>query len=583
MAETAADILVENIIDWGVDTVFGLPGDGINGIMEALRTRQDKVRFIQVRHEESAAFMACAYAKYTGKLGCCLATSGPGGIHLLNGLYDAKLDQAPVLAITGQTYSDLKGSNFQQEVNMARLFDDVAVYNQEVINPNQIDMLADEACRHALNHRGVSHITFPVDYQEYELSRKRTMHKVEGSTGDYWSRPRACPGENELKAAAEVLNQARKPVILVGQGARGATAAIIEIAEKLGAPIVKALLGKEVVPDDHPLCTGGLGLLGTTPSVEAMEECDTLLIIGSSFPYMEYLPKPGKAKGVQIDDKPDRIGLRFPIDVGLVGDAKATTEALSRFITRNDNRSFLQRAQKGMEEWWELMNSQASRDDVPIKPQRVAWELSRLASDDAIISTDSGTITTWIARHFKMRGTQKFSCSGNLATMAPGLPYAIAAKLAFPERQSIAFVGDGGFTMLMGEFLTAVKYTLPIVVIIIKNNTLGQIKWEQIVFLGNPEYGCELHNPSFAKYADACGGLGWTVEKPEEIGPTLERALSSNRPSLIEVVVDPYEPPMPPKVSVKQALHFAEALIKGQPKGKKIALTLFRDKLDELL
>lgn len=583
MAETAADILVENIIDWGIDTVFGLPGDGINGIMEALRTRQDRVRFIQVRHEESAAFMACAYAKYTGKLGCCLATSGPGGIHLLNGLYDAKLDQAPVLAITGQIYSDLKGSNFQQEVNMARLFDDVAIYNQEVINPNQIDMLADEACRHALNHRGVSHITFPVDYQEYELSRKRTMHKVEGSTGDYWSRPRACPSEGELKAAAEILNQAEKPIILVGQGARGATTPVIEIAEKLGAPIVKALLGKEVVSDDHPLCTGGLGLLGTTPSVEAMEECDTLLIIGSSFPYMEYLPKPGKAKGVQIDDKPDRIGLRFPIDVGLVGDAKTTAEALLRFIKRNENRRFLEKAQKGMEEWWELMNGQASRDDVPIKPQRVAWELSQLASDDAIISTDSGTITTWIARHFKMRGTQKFSCSGNLATMAPGLPYAIAAKLAFPQRQSIAFVGDGGFTMLMGEFLTAVKYNLPIVVIVIKNNTLGQIKWEQIVFLGNPEYGCELHNPSFAKYADACGGLGWTVEKPEEIRSTLEYALSSNKPSLVEVVVDPYEPPMPPKVSVKQALHFAEALIKGQPNGKKIALTLFRDKLNELL
>ena len=583
MAKTAADILVENIIDWGVDIVFGMPGDGINGIMEALRTRQDKVRFIQVRHEESAAFMACAYAKYTGKLGCCLATSGPGGIHLLNGLYDAKLDQAPVLAITGQTYSDLKGSNFQQEVNMARLFDDVAVYNQEVINPNQIDMLTDEACRHALNHRAVSHITFPVDYQEYELSRKRTMHKVDGSTGDYWSRPRACPSESELKAAAEILNQAKNPIVLVGQGAKGAGAEVIDIASKLGAPIVKALLGKEVVPDDHPLCTGGLGLLGTTPSVEAMEEADTLLIIGSSFPYMEYLPKPDKAKGVQIDDKADRIGLRFPVDVGLVGDARTTAHALSRFINRNEDRRFLVKAQRGMKEWWELMETQASRDDVPIKPQRVAWELSQLASDDAIISTDSGTITTWIARHFKMHGTQKFSCSGNLATMAPGLPYSIAAKLAFPERQSIAFVGDGGFAMLMAEFLTAVKYNLPILVIVIKNNTLGQIKWEQIVFLGNPEYGCELHNPSFAKYADACGGLGWTVEKPEDIRPVLQQALSSNRPSLVEVVVDPFEPPMPPKVTAKQALHFAEALIKGQPKGKKIALTLFRDKLDELI
>src|SRR5687767_10414429 len=352
MAETAADILIESILDWGVDTVFGLPGDGINGIMEALRTRQDRVRFIQVRHEEAAAFMACAYAKYTGRLGCCLATSGPGGIHLLNGLYDAKLDQAPVLALTGQTYSDLKGSNFQQEVNMARLFDDVAVYNQEVINPNQIEMLADEACRHALNNRGVSHITFPVDYQEHELSRKRTMHKVDGSTTSRWTPPHACPPKEELRRAAAVLNEAKRPVVLVGQGARGAGLEVIEIAEKLGAPIVKALLGKEVVPDDHPLCTGGLGLLGTTPSVEAMEDCDRLLIIGSSFPYMEYLPNPKEAKGVQIDDKPDRIGLRFPVEVGLVGDAKTTTAALSRFITPNENRRFLEKAQKGMRDWW---------------------------------------------------------------------------------------------------------------------------------------------------------------------------------------------------------------------------------------
>src|SRR5437763_2215815 len=314
MATTAADVLIERITAWGVDTVFGLPGDGINGIMEALRTRQDQVRFIQVRHEEAAAFMACAYAKYTGRLGCCLATSGPGGIHLLNGLYDAKMDQAPVLAITGQTYSDLKGSNFQQEVNMVALFDDVAVYNQEVINPNQVEMLANEACRHALNHRGVAHITFPVDYQEKEPSGKGSMHKVEGATTSRWSPPIIIPPEDELRMAAFLLNEAKRPVILVGQGARGATDEVIEIAEKLGAPIVKALLGKQVVPDDHPLTTGGLGLLGTTPSQEAMEECDALLIIGSSFPYMEFLPKHDQARGVQIDDKPDRIGLRYPVE-----------------------------------------------------------------------------------------------------------------------------------------------------------------------------------------------------------------------------------------------------------------------------
>ena len=583
MAKTAADILIENVIDWGVDTVFGLPGDGINGIMEALRTRQDKIRFIQVRHEEAAAFMACAYAKYTGKLGCCLATSGPGGIHLLNGLYDAKLDQAPVLALTGQTYSDLQGSNFQQEVNMVKLFDDVSVYNQEVINPNQIEMLVDEACRHALNRRGVSHITFPVDYQEFEPNGKRSMHKRDGSTTSRWNPPIVVPPDEQIRAAAAILNENEKPVILVGQGALKAGAEVIELAEKLGAPIVKALLGKAVVPDDHPLTTGGIGLLGTTPSVEAMETCETLVIIGSSFPYMEYLPKPGQAKCVQIDDKADRIGLRYPADVGLVGDTKATLAVLNRYVEPKEDRELLEKAQEGMKEWWELMREQSTREDVPIKPQRVAWELSELAAHDAIISTDSGTITLWIARHFMMKGDQKFSCSGTLATMAPALPYAIAAKIAFPERQSIAFIGDGGFSMLMAEFLTAVKYQLPIVVVIIKNNVLGQIKWEQIVFLGNPQYGVELHNPSFAKYADICGGVGFSVEQPAQIKPALREAMVCGKPAIVEVAVDPYEPPMPPKVSLKQAAHFAKALVKGQPKGDKIALTLFRDKMHELI
>ncbi len=582
MADTAADILVEGLIDWGIDMVFGLPGDGINGIMEALRTRQEQVRFIQVRHEEAAAFMACAYAKYTGKLGCCLATSGPGGIHLLNGLYDAKLDQAPVIAITGQTFSDLKGSNFQQEVNMVALFADVTVYNQEVINPNQVPMLVNEACRHALNHRGVAHITFPVDYQDVKPSGKATMHKVAGHTTSHWSPSLTVPPEAELRLAASILNEAKKPVMLVGQGALGATDEVIELAEKLGAPIVKALLGKAVVPDDHPLTTGGIGLLGTTPSQEAMEQADALLMIGTSFPYMEFLPKPGQAKGVQIDDKADRIGLRYPVEVGLVGDAKPSTAALSRLIERKEERSFLEQAQAGMTEWRELMRTRAMRDDTPIKPQRVAAELSELLADDAIISTDSGTITVWAARYIDLRGTQKFSCSGTLATMAPALPYSIAAKLAYPERQSIAFAGDGGFAMLMMEFLTAVKYQLPIVVVIIKNNVLGQIKWEQIVFLGNPEYGCDLHNPNFAKYAEACGGLGWTVEKPEELRPALAAALASGQPSIVEVVVDPFEPPMPPKVSLKQTVAFADPPVQQQPSGGQLALTLSRHKLNEL-
>lgn len=582
MADTAAEVLIETIIEWGVDTVFGLPGDGINGLMEALRVRQEQIKFIQVRHEEAAAFMACAYAKYTGKLGCCLATSGPGGIHLLNGLYDAKMDQAPVLAITGQTFSDLKGSNFQQEVNMTQLFSDVAVYNQEVINPNQIQMLANEACRHALNHRGVAHITFPVDYQDVKVTKKTTLHKVAGSTNSQWSQPISTPPPGELLRAAQILNDAKKPVILVGRGALKAGAEVAALAEKLGAPIVKALLGKAVLPDDHPLTIGGLGLLGTTPSQNAMENCDVLLMVGTSFPYMEFLPKPGEAIGIQIDDKADRIGLRYPIEVGLVGDAQPTVAALSALVERKEDRTFLEKAQGEMKDWWELMDTRAMRDETPIKPQRVAHELSKLADDDAIISGDSGTNTTWVARHFKIRGTQQFSCSGTLATMAPGLPYSIAAAVAFPERQSIAFVGDGGFTMLMGEFVTAVKYKLPITVVIIKNNTLGQIKWEQIVFLGNPEYGCELENIDFAKFAEACGGLGFTVEKPEDIAPTLEKALASGRPAIVEVYVDQFEPPMPPKISVDQAAKFAIALAKGQPSGVKIATTIFRDKLNEL-
>jgi pyruvate dehydrogenase (quinone) len=583
MANNGSDVLVETMMAWGVDTVFGLPGDGINGVMEALRVRRDAIRFIQVRHEEAAAFMACAYAKYTGRLGCCLATSGPGGIHLLNGLYDAKLDGAPVLAITGQTYSDLQGSHYQQEINMTLLYQDVAVYDQEVINPNQVEMLVNEACRRALNDRGVAHITFPVDYQEAEPNGKVSMHKRRHFTSSQWSPPFIVPHDEQLAQAARILNRASRPVMLVGQGALGATDEVLAVADRIGAPIVKALLGKGVVPDEHPLTTGGIGLLGTAPSVDAMEGCDALLIVGSSFPYMEYLPDPARAPGVQIDVRADRIGLRYPVEVGLVGSAKPTLHALLPHLSRNKDRSFLKEAQKGMRDWWALMDKRARRNDTPIKPERVAWELSELLDDNAIISTDSGTVTTWIARQLRMKRNQQFSCSGTLATMAPGLPYAIAAKLAYPDRQSVAFVGDGAFTMLMGEFLTAVKYELPIVVVIVKNNVLGQIKWEQVVFLGNPEYGVELQNPDFAMYAEACGGVGFTVDRPKDIRPALHRALRSTKPAIVEVLVDPNEPPMPPKVTAEQALHFGKALLRGQPEGGRIALTLFRDKVHEVL
>ncbi|WP_438025267.1 thiamine pyrophosphate-dependent enzyme [Sorangium sp. So ce233] len=583
MAETAAEVLIDRLIAWGVDTVFGLPGDGINGIMEALRTRQEKIRFIQVRHEEAAAFMACGYAKFTGRLGVCLATSGPGAIHLLNGLYDAKMDGAPVLAVTGQTYHDLLGSQYQQEVDLLSLFKDVAVYNQMLVGASQMRMLVDAACRAALAREGVAHITLPVDLQEQKTSADEPSDKkVEGHTSAVWTPPIRVPAAELIGKAAELLNRGKKTVILAGRGALGAGDLLEELADRRAAPIIKALLGKAVVSDESPFTTGGLGLLGTRPSEMAMEECDTLLMVGTSFPYLEYYPRAGQAAAVQIDRDPARIGLRYPVDVGLAGDARETLQALLPLLARRDDRSFLEFAQIRMREWWELMRDRESRPDVPLKPQVVAAALNAFLTDDAIITTDSGTITTWAARSIRLRRGQQFSCSGNLATMAPGLPYAIAAQAAYPGRQVVAFVGDGGLTMLMGELATAVKHRLPVRVIVIKNNTLGQIKWEQMVFLGNPEYGCELHPIDFVKVAEACGASGFRCERPEEVQGALGAAFQADGPALVEAVVDPFEAPMPPMVKLKQALHMTESLARGQPNRGRIALTLFRNKVRDL-
>ena len=583
MSQTTSDILVERLIDWGVKVVFGLPGDGINGIMEALRTRQEQVSFVQVRHEEAAAFMATGYAKYTGRLGVCLATSGPGAIHLLNGLYDAKLDGAPVVAITGQTYHDLIGTRYQQEVDLLALFKDVAVYNQQILGAGHAQALVDAGCRAALSERGVAHITCPVDIQEQPLGDdEKSKKKVEGHTSSAWRPPIVVPLADDLRAAADVLNAGSKTVILAGQGALGAGDALEQLAERMAAPIVKPLLGKATVPDDSPYTTGGIGLLGTAPSEEAMEQADTLLMVGTSFPYMEYYPKHERCRGVQIDRDATRIGLRFPVDVGLCGDAGATLQVLLPLIARRSDRSFLERAQAGMQEWRELMHARTHRDDVPLKPQVVADTLNDLLPDTAIVSTDSGTITTWVARHIQMKRGQMFSCSGNLATMAPGLPYAIAAKIAYPDRASVAFVGDGGFTMLMGEFATAVKYRLPIKVVIVKNNVLGMIKWEQMVFLGNPEYGVSLEPIDFVRFAEACGGIGFRCEKPDEVRGALEAMMLADGPALCEAVVDPFEPPLPARIKASQALHMAEALARGEPNRGRIALTLFRDKVTDL-
>lgn len=584
MAKTAAEILVETIHDWGVEVIFGIPGDGINGIMEALRVHKDKIRFIQVRHEESAAFMACAYAKYTGKLGVCLATSGPGGIHLLNGLYDAKLDKKPVLAITGLHFHDLIGTQAQQDVELDKLFMDVSVFNQRIMSPTHVEPIADLACRTALSYRGVAHITIPTDVQELTTSNdERSKRNRPHHTSDAFSRSAQLPSQIDLQRAAEILNNGKKIAILAGQGALGAGDALEETADKLGAPIIKALLGKAVVADDSPFTTGGIGLLGTKPSQEALEECDTLLIVGSSFPYIEFMPQPGQARGIQIELDPMRIGLRYPIEVGLVGDSFSTLKALLPLLRVNHNRAFLEKAQRGMKDWWQVMDAQAARTDLPMKPQVVAAELSKRLSDTAIVSSDSGTNTTWWARHIRAKRGQMHSCSGTLASMAPGLPYAIAAQIAYPDRECIAFVGDGGLSMLMAEFATAVKYSLPIKVVVIKNNTLGQIKWEQMVFLGNPEYGCELQPIDFVKVAEACGGRGFRIEDPKNCGAILDQALSHQGPVIIEALVDPYEPPTPPKVTVEQAGHFAESLARGEPNRSKIALTVLEDKVKEMV
>jgi pyruvate dehydrogenase (quinone)/pyruvate oxidase len=582
MADTASDILVDVLRDWGVEVIFGLPGDGINGVIEALRKRQDEIRFVQVRHEEAAAFMACAYAKYTGRLGVCLATSGPGGIHLLNGLYDAKMDGQPVLALTGHHYSDLIDTFQQQDLDLDRVFEDVAVYNTRVMSAAHVENVAHLACRAALSYRGVAHINFPVDLQEMEV-KERSKSNLPHHESSARARRAGLPSKDDLARAAEILNAGKKVVILAGRGALGAGDELERAAELLGAPIVKALLGKAVVPDDCPYTTGGIGLLGTKPSQEALEDCDTLLLVGTSFPYVEFLPKPGDARGVQIDLDPLRIGLRYPVEVGLVGDARETLAELLPLLERNEHRGFLEKAQENMRDWRQLMSEQASRTDRPMKPQVAAWELGQRLSGDAIVSSDSGTISTWFARHIPVKKGQMHSLSGTLASMANGLPYAIAAQIAYPDRQCIAFVGDGGFTMLMGEFATAVKYQLPIKVVVIKNNTLGQIKWEQMVFLGNPEYVCDLQPIDFAAYARACGGTGFTVEDPAECGPVMQEALETPGPVLVEAVVDPFEPPMPPKVNVKQAAHFAEALAKGEPNKSKIALTVLADKVKEMV
>jgi len=585
------DIVAEALIDWKVDVVFGIPGDSINGFIEALRVRKDKIKFVLVRHEESAALMACGYAKYTGKLGVCTATAGPGAIHLLNGLYDAKADNTPLIVITGGTSTDLMNSSFQQDVNLLHLFSDVSVYNSMIGSPQQAEMAVDIACRTAHVRKGVSHLNIPTDVQERKLEGHYSRHKVPGHTSDIFVPPTSAD-RKLIEKTAEILNNGKKIVILVGQGALHASDEVIAAAEKLNAPIIKAMLGKAVIPDDHPYSLGGIGLLGTEPSSDAMSETDTLFMVGTSFPYIEYLPKPGQAIGIQIDIKPEKIGLRYPVRIGLIGDSKQVLSDLipllhDRRTGGNDNDpsiQFLKSKQDAMKKWNDLLNEQSSRDNEPIKPQVIAAAVSDVLDDNAIISVDSGTNTCWAARFLKIKNGMKFSGSGSLATMGCAVPYAIAAKIAYPERQSIAFVGDGGFTMLMSEFATAVQYHLPIKVIIMNNKILGMIRWEQIAFLGNPEYGVEFSPIDFVKFAEACGGKGFSIKKIEEIKPVIHEAMMENQvPVIVDAHVDPFEAPLPPKISMEFVRNIAKSFTKGQPHAREIGITLSIDQLHEKL
>lgn len=557
----AADILVETLIAWNVKVVFGLPGDGINGVMEALRTRQDKISFVQVRHEESAAFMACAYAKWTGKLGVCLATSGPGGTHLLTGLYDAKLDQAPVLAITGMQFHDLIETFTQQDVDLTRAFEDVAVFNAHVSDAAHMENLASLACRSALAERGVAHLSIASDRQEEDLSQAaRSKRNRPAHTPNQWFEGSKLPDPAQIERAAGILEEASKVAILAGRGALDARRELERTADLLAAPVAKALLGKAVLPDDHPHTTGGIGILGTTPSQQALAECDALLIVGSTFPYIEYYPKPGSASGVQIDRNAQRIGLRYPVEAGLVGDAAETLRLLNGKLSRKSDRRFLEQAQQRMKHWRDMMATAETKSDTPIKPEVVVAEFGRRIPQNAVLTTDSGQNTEMAARHINLRDGQAFGVSGALASMACGLPYAIAAGVAFPDRPVVAVVGDGGLAMQLGEFSTAVRLGLDLKILVLKNNMLNQIAWEQMMFLGNPQFGCELQPIDFALAAEAMGGIGYAVSRAEEIRDVLDEAFSTRGPVIIEAVVDAYEPMMPPQMPSDYARNFKKAL-----------------------
>jgi pyruvate dehydrogenase (quinone) len=589
--QTVGDFLLERLRSWGIDKVFGYPGDGINGLLASWGKADNNPKFVQARHEEMAAFEAVGYAKFTGKVGVCAATSGPGAIHLLNGLYDAKLDHVPVVAIVGQTNRSAMGGSYQQEVDLITLFKDVASdYLQMVTVPQQLPNVIDRAIRVAIARQSVTAVIIPADVQELEYEPPTHAFKmVPSSLGIEW--PQISPDSEGIRRAADVLNAGKKVAILAGQGARGARAELEEVADLLGAGVAKPLLGKDVLSDELPYVTGSIGLLGTRPSYELMMNCDTLLTVGSSFPYTQFLPGLGQAKAVQIDIDPSLIGMRYPYEVNLVGDAAATLRALIPLLTRKTDRSWREGIEKGVADWWKAMDAEAMVEADPINPMRLFHELSLRLPDNAIVAADSGSAANWYARQLKFRGHVRGSLSGNLATMGPGVPYGIGAKFGNPDRPVIVFEGDGAMQMNgMAELVTIKHYWQEwsdprLIVAVLHNNDLNQVTWEMRAMGGAPKFveSQRLPDVSYAACAESLGMLAITVEKPDELGLAWDEALAADRPTLLDVMTDPDVPPIPPHVTFEQAKKTAEALIKGDPDRRGIVKEGLRAKVQELL
>jgi len=593
MGRTAADTVVDRLAEAGIGHVFGYPGDGVNGILGALRRNQERVRFLQVRHEEMAAFMACAQAKFTGDVGVCVATSGPGAVHLLNGLYDAKLDHQPVVAIVGQTFATAMGGDQQQEIDLLSLYKDVAAaYVQQVTTPAAVRHCIDRAISIARAERTVTAVIVPADVQDMDAvdMQKQAIKSIH--TEPVRTRPRVVPADEDLRAAADVLNGGRKVAILVGAGAQDAADDVLAVADTLGAGIAKALLGKAVIPDDVPFCTGAIGLLGTRPSWELMQGCDTLLMIGTSFPYANFLPPNRQARAVQIDIAARKLSLRYPVEVALVGDARDTLRELLPLLRRQEDRSWRQDVERSVEEWWRLMDEQGQPRDQNgrVRPQPLFAAISRSLPDDAIITSDSGSAANWYARHIRIRRGMKASLSGNLATMLPGVPYAIAAKFVYPERVSVALVGDGAMHMGgMAEMLTAAKHYREwedprLVVLVLNNGDLNQVTWEQRVFEGDAKFQVSQEIPviRFDEWARLIGLHGIRVEHSDQIAEAVREAFASDRPVIIDALTDPEEPPLPPHITFEQARHFALSMFRGEAHPVREMLTAARDMAEEL-